>query len=195
MLACPAAGPLTARARRGAARRRPRRASGGAPRCPREPLVHRSAGRRRRGFERAGGGSRRAGGSPLPREGSSESNVVASCSTAAPGLEVALVGAGVGRTARVPTPLRPDRVTRLAPQARNRARLRAWRADWLQALLDSPGSTWSAAGLENGDVVERINGLDLTSPEKALVIYFDAAVRDPVQGGAPPEATSTSTSP
>lgn len=34
-----------------------------------------------------------------------------------------------------------------------------------------PGSAWRAAGLENGDVVERINGLDLTSPEKALVIY------------------------
>lgn len=34
-----------------------------------------------------------------------------------------------------------------------------------------PGTAWSAAGLENGDVIERINGLDLTSPEKALVVY------------------------
>lgn len=34
-----------------------------------------------------------------------------------------------------------------------------------------PGSAWSAAGLENGDVLQRINGLELTSPEKALVVY------------------------
>ncbi|MBL8920323.1 MAG: hypothetical protein JNJ54_15760 [Myxococcaceae bacterium] len=32
------------------------------------------------------------------------------------------------------------------------------------------GSLWSAVGLENGDVIGRVNGLDLTSPENALVV-------------------------
>ncbi|MBM4779593.1 MAG: hypothetical protein GQE15_17955 [Archangiaceae bacterium] len=34
-----------------------------------------------------------------------------------------------------------------------------------------PGSAWREAGLQNGDVIERVNGLDLNSPEKALVVY------------------------
>ncbi len=34
-----------------------------------------------------------------------------------------------------------------------------------------PGSVWSHVGLQNGDVIERINGLDLTSPEKAMTVY------------------------
>lgn len=34
-----------------------------------------------------------------------------------------------------------------------------------------PGSAWSTIGLQNGDIIERINGFDLTTPEKALTVY------------------------
>ncbi len=34
-----------------------------------------------------------------------------------------------------------------------------------------PGSAWSTIGLQNGDVIERINGFDLTTPDKALTVY------------------------
>jgi general secretion pathway protein C len=34
-----------------------------------------------------------------------------------------------------------------------------------------PGSIYSQGGLENGDVIERINGLDLTTPDKAFELY------------------------
>jgi type II secretory pathway component PulC len=65
----------------------------------------------------------------------------------------------------------PDRLTQLAPQARIVPAFERGVPIGFKLFSIRPGSTWSAAGLENGDVVERINGLDLTSPEKALVIY------------------------
>ena len=34
-----------------------------------------------------------------------------------------------------------------------------------------PGSALERAGLKNGDVITRLNGFDLTSPEKALQLY------------------------
>ncbi len=34
-----------------------------------------------------------------------------------------------------------------------------------------PGSLYSAIGMENGDVIQRINGYEINSPEKALELY------------------------
>ena len=34
-----------------------------------------------------------------------------------------------------------------------------------------PGSIYSAIGIQNGDVITRINGFDINSPDKALEIY------------------------
>lgn len=64
-----------------------------------------------------------------------------------------------------------ERAKELAPQARIVPAFERGVAIGFRLFSIRPGSAWSAAGLENGDLVERINGLDLTSPEKALVIY------------------------
>ena len=34
-----------------------------------------------------------------------------------------------------------------------------------------PGSLYSAIGVENGDVIQRINGFEINSPDKALEVY------------------------
>jgi general secretion pathway protein C len=34
-----------------------------------------------------------------------------------------------------------------------------------------PGSLYSSIGIENGDVVQRVNGYEINSPEKALELY------------------------
>jgi general secretion pathway protein C len=34
-----------------------------------------------------------------------------------------------------------------------------------------PGSLYSKIGIQNGDVVQRINGYEMSSPDKALEIY------------------------
>ena len=63
------------------------------------------------------------------------------------------------------------RAKEVAPQARIVPAFERGVPIGFKLLSLRPGSAWRAAGLENGDIVERINGLDLTSPEKALVIY------------------------
>lgn len=64
-----------------------------------------------------------------------------------------------------------ERVPDVAAQARIIPAFERGVAIGFKLFSIRPGSAWSAAGLENGDVIERINGLDLTSPEKALVVY------------------------
>ena len=34
-----------------------------------------------------------------------------------------------------------------------------------------PGSLYASIGIENGDVIQRVNGYELNSPEKALELY------------------------
>ena len=34
-----------------------------------------------------------------------------------------------------------------------------------------PGSLYASIGIENGDVVQRVNGYEMNSPEKALELY------------------------
>ena len=34
-----------------------------------------------------------------------------------------------------------------------------------------PGSLYSAIGVQNGDVIQRINGYEINSPDKALEVY------------------------
>lgn len=63
------------------------------------------------------------------------------------------------------------RARELAPQARIVPAFERGVAIGFRLFSLRPGSAWHAAGLENGDVIERINGLELTSPEKALVVY------------------------
>ena len=34
-----------------------------------------------------------------------------------------------------------------------------------------PGSLYASIGVENGDVIQRVNGYEINSPEKALELY------------------------
>jgi general secretion pathway protein C len=59
----------------------------------------------------------------------------------------------------------------LATQARIVPSFKNGQADGFKLFSIQPGSVYSAIGVENGDVIERINGFDINSPEKALEAY------------------------
>ena len=59
----------------------------------------------------------------------------------------------------------------LAMQARTVPAFRNGRAIGLRLLSIRPGSLYTQIGVQNGDVIVRINGFDLDSPEKALEAY------------------------
>ncbi|MGC3997878.1 MAG: type II secretion system protein GspC [Anaeromyxobacter sp.] len=44
-------------------------------------------------------------------------------------------------------------------------------ANGFKLIAVQPGSLYSAIGIENGDVIQRVNGYELNSPEKALELY------------------------
>ncbi len=54
---------------------------------------------------------------------------------------------------------------RLVPSFKNGA------ANGFKLFSIQPGSLYSAIGIENGDVIQRINGYEINSPDKALEIY------------------------
>jgi general secretion pathway protein C len=43
--------------------------------------------------------------------------------------------------------------------------------DGFKLYAMKPGSVWAKLGFANGDTVQTINGMDMSSPEKALEIY------------------------
>lgn len=59
----------------------------------------------------------------------------------------------------------------LATEARIVPSFKNGQADGFKLFSIQPGSVYSAIGVENGDVIERINGFDINSPEKALEAY------------------------
>ena len=61
--------------------------------------------------------------------------------------------------------------TTLATAARIVPSVRDGKADGFRLFAMRPGSVWIRLGFENGDTVQTINGMDMTSPEKALEIY------------------------
>ena len=44
-------------------------------------------------------------------------------------------------------------------------------ANGVKLFQIQPGSLYSAIGIENGDVITRINGYEVNSPDKALEVY------------------------
>ena len=44
-------------------------------------------------------------------------------------------------------------------------------ANGVKLFQIQPGSLYSAIGIENGDVITRINGYEINSPDKALEVY------------------------
>ncbi len=59
----------------------------------------------------------------------------------------------------------------LATQARIVPSFKNGVANGFKLFSIQPGSLYSAIGIENGDVIQRINGYEINSPDKALEIY------------------------
>lgn len=62
-------------------------------------------------------------------------------------------------------------MNQIATQARIVPSFKNGVANGFKLFSIQPGSLYSAIGVENGDVIERINGYEINSPEKALELY------------------------
>jgi general secretion pathway protein C len=59
----------------------------------------------------------------------------------------------------------------VATQARMVPSLKNGKPNGFKVFSIKPGSIYSKIGLQNGDVIQKINGYDLNSPDRALEIY------------------------
>ncbi len=59
----------------------------------------------------------------------------------------------------------------IATQARIVPSFKNGVANGFKLFSIQPGSLYSSIGVENGDVIQRINGYEINSPEKALELY------------------------
>ena len=59
----------------------------------------------------------------------------------------------------------------LATQARIVPSFKNGVANGFKLFSIQPGSLYASIGIENGDVIQRINGYEMNSPDKALEIY------------------------
>jgi len=62
-------------------------------------------------------------------------------------------------------------LNKVATQARIVPSFKNGVANGFKLFSIQPGSLYSSIGIENGDVVQRVNGYELNSPEKALELY------------------------
>jgi general secretion pathway protein C len=62
-------------------------------------------------------------------------------------------------------------LNKIATQARIVPSFKNGAANGFKLFSIQPGSLYSAIGVENGDVVQRVNGYEINSPEKALELY------------------------
>jgi general secretion pathway protein C len=62
-------------------------------------------------------------------------------------------------------------LNKIATQARIVPSFKNGTANGFKLFSIQPGSLYSSIGIENGDVVQRVNGYEINSPEKALELY------------------------
>ncbi len=62
-------------------------------------------------------------------------------------------------------------LNQIATQARIVPSFKNGVANGFKLFSIQPGSLYSSIGIENGDVITRVNGYELNSPEKALELY------------------------
>jgi general secretion pathway protein C len=62
-------------------------------------------------------------------------------------------------------------LSRIATQARIVPSFKNGVANGFKLFSIQPGSLYSSIGIENGDVIQRVNGYEINSPEKALELY------------------------
>lgn len=64
-----------------------------------------------------------------------------------------------------------NNLNNIATQARIVPSFKNGQANGFKLFSIQPGSLYSSIGIENGDVIQRINGFEINSPEKALELY------------------------
>ncbi len=64
-----------------------------------------------------------------------------------------------------------NNLNNVATQARLFPNYKGGNPNGFRVVQIQPGSLYSSIGLENGDVIQRINGYEMNSPDKALEIY------------------------
>jgi general secretion pathway protein C len=62
-------------------------------------------------------------------------------------------------------------LNKIATQARIVPSFKNGVANGFKLFSIQPGSLYSSIGIENGDVIQRVNGYEINSPEKALELY------------------------
>jgi general secretion pathway protein C len=62
-------------------------------------------------------------------------------------------------------------LSKVATQARIVPSFRNGKPNGFKLFSIKPGSIYSKIGLKNGDVIQKINGYEMNSPDKALEIY------------------------
>jgi len=62
-------------------------------------------------------------------------------------------------------------INQVAMQARIQPNIENGKSNGFKLFSIKPGSIYSKIGLQNGDVVQKINGFEMNSPDKALEIY------------------------
>ena len=62
-------------------------------------------------------------------------------------------------------------LSKVATQARIVPSFKNGKPNGFKLFSIKPGSLYTKIGLRNGDVVQRINGYDMDSPDKALEVY------------------------
>jgi general secretion pathway protein C len=62
-------------------------------------------------------------------------------------------------------------LNQIATQARIVPSFKNGQANGFKLFSIQPGSLYSSIGVENGDVIQRVNGYEINSPEKALELY------------------------
>jgi general secretion pathway protein C len=62
-------------------------------------------------------------------------------------------------------------LNKIATQARIVPSFKNGQSNGFKLFSIQPGSLYSSIGVENGDVIQRVNGYELNSPEKALELY------------------------
>jgi len=64
-----------------------------------------------------------------------------------------------------------DNLSKVATQARIVPSFKNGKPNGFKLFSIKPGSIYAKIGMQNGDVIQKINGYEMNSPDKALEIY------------------------
>ena len=112
---------------------------------------------------------------PSKKKSKSSSPVASKASTKAPKIKI---GENVKKLSDTEYEIPKDEIENvlgnlnvIATQARIVPSFRNGKANGFKLFSIRPGSLYSKIGIQNGDVIQKINGYEINSPDKALEIY------------------------